>query len=104
MWGVVLGRSGYQNPHNHPSGFLSGVYYVALPPGVARGEDEAGFLEFGASNVRGPDGREIVSPNRLRLRPEEGLMALFPSHFWHRTVPYEENVERISLAFDLVPR
>jgi uncharacterized protein (TIGR02466 family) len=104
MWGVVLGRSGYQNPHNHPSGFLSGVYYVALPPGVARGADEAGFLEFGASNVRGRDGGEIVSPNRMRLRPEEGLMALFPSHFWHRTVPYDEDAERISLAFDLAPR
>jgi hypothetical protein len=28
---------------------------------------------------------------------------LFPSYFWHRTLPFEAAETRISIAFDAVP-
>jgi hypothetical protein len=34
--------------------------------------------------------------------PYEGLMVLFPSYFYHRTIPFEGDSARISLAFDVV--
>lgn len=100
-WATVLNSGGYQAPHNHPSGVLSGVYYVKLPEGIAADDGSTeGFLEFGRPN------EEFGSepPANLRLvRPEEGLMVLFPSRFWHRTIAYFSDENRISIAFDVTP-
>ena len=37
------------------------------------------------------------------VRPEEGLLLLFPSYFYHGTVPFEAAEPRISIAFDVLP-
>ncbi len=37
------------------------------------------------------------------FRPEEGLMMVFPSYFYHRTIPFEAAEHRISIAFDVLP-
>ncbi len=37
------------------------------------------------------------------FRPEEGLMLLFPSYFYHRSVPFEAAERRISISFDVLP-
>jgi tetratricopeptide (TPR) repeat protein len=97
-WATVLGRQGHQAPHIHPAAWLSGVYYVNLPPELgAGGGDHAGWIEFG----RPPALYPAPGEPRLRLvRPEPGLMALFPSYFWHRTVPFDSGEKRISIAFD----
>ena len=36
------------------------------------------------------------------VRPEEGLIVLFPSYFYHRTVPTESADMRVSIAFDVL--
>ena len=97
-WGVVLGNQGHQEAHMHDSGWISGVYYVALPPGTGESVDEkSGWLEFGRCN----DIFKLERPPRLHaVRPEEGLLVLFPSFFWHGTVPFESTQPRISIAFD----
>lgn len=101
IWCVILGDHGYQDPHVHPGGWLSGVYYVSVPDAVSDEEEDAqGWIEFG---------RPIAYPRlraepRVRLcRPEEGKMILFPSYFYHRTVPFRSAQKRISIAFDLIP-
>ena len=38
-----------------------------------------------------------------KVRPEEGLLVLFPSYFYHRTIPFDDPGTRISIAFDVVP-
>ncbi len=43
---VVLRSSGYQDAHMHPSGYVSGVYYVQVPSEVAAGDGEAGCIYF----------------------------------------------------------
>jgi hypothetical protein len=30
-------------------------------------------------------------------------MLTFPSYFWHRTIPFASEEDRISIAFDLIP-
>ena len=37
------------------------------------------------------------------IRPEEGLLVIFPAWFYHRTIPFPADARRISVAFDLVP-
>ena len=45
-WVVFLEPGGHQNPHIHPAGWLSGVYYLDIPPEIT-GESQAGWIEFG---------------------------------------------------------
>ena len=40
---------------------------------------------------------------KLRIRPTEGLLVLFPSYLFHRTIPFSGDGTRISIAFDVIP-
>jgi uncharacterized protein (TIGR02466 family) len=100
-WSVVLERQGHQIPHIHPSAWLSGVYYVALPEEVAAStQDTAGWIEFGQPPAH-YHGR--VPPELVLEKPREGLLVLFPSYFYHRTIPFDTPGRRISIAFDVCP-
>ncbi len=104
VWGTVLNEGGHQDPHNHPAGVLSGVYYVQLPrvtDGGAEGRGAGqGAIEFGAP----PAQLAFEAEPLLRLLPpQEGLLLMFPSYFWHRTIPASGDRQRISIAFDVVP-
>jgi tetratricopeptide (TPR) repeat protein len=100
-WAAVLDRQGNLSPHIHYDGYVSGVYYCRLPDLVtAAGEGEAGWFELG----RLPDrfGAAIASEVGA-IQPQEGMMILFPSYFYHRTVPFAAPQLRISIAFDAMP-
>jgi len=102
MWSVVMESQGHQLPHMHPDGWVSGVYYVKLPGEMhtATGEQD-GWIEFGRPL------RELTGASQPRvktLRPEEGGLVLFPSYFYHQTIPFESSEQRICIAFDAVPR
>ena len=45
-----------------------------------------------------------AEPEVRLYRPKEGLMLLFPSYLYHMTVPIETKEQRISIAFDVVPK
>lgn len=99
-WAVSLQSQGYQGPHFHPDGRVSGVYYAAIPPEVANARDGAGALEFGqTSDAIGGS----ATPLLHRISPREGTMVVFPSYFYHRTLPFESAAPRISIAFDVMP-
>jgi tetratricopeptide (TPR) repeat protein len=96
IWGTVLRSGGHQLPHLHPLAWLSGVYYVQVPAGL--GDD--GALEFGEPPARVT---ALVEPERRRISARPGRLVLFPSWFWHRTLPFAQPGERISVAFDVMP-
>jgi tetratricopeptide (TPR) repeat protein len=100
-WSVVLESQGHQMPHIHPSAWMSGVYYVEVPEAVmASSQDTAGWIEFGQP----PDhfhGR--VEPQLKLVKPQRGMLVLFPSYFYHRTIPFDAAGRRISIAFDVLP-
>ena len=100
VWGVVMEAAGHQIPHIHPAAWLSGVYYAKVPGIVAEGTpDKAGWIEFG----RLPDHfHNETEPQTRAIRPDPGLMVLFPSYFHHRTIPFHADGTRISIAFDLI--
>ena len=99
--GVVLRHTGRQRPHVHPNGFLSGVYY---PADLAANSGDAGAIVFGHSTIVGPDGGFLAPKEPLVVRPFAGLMVLFPSYFWHHTIAFAGQRERISVAFDVIAR
>jgi uncharacterized protein (TIGR02466 family) len=101
VWGVIMHEGGHQVPHIHPSAWLSGVYYVEVPD-IVRDDDpaHAGWIEFG----RAPGDIHVrADPSVHVFRPIAGKMFLFPSHFYHRTVPLPAGGRRISIAFDVMP-
>ena len=101
-WGVIIQAGGYQRSHLHPDGWISGVYYVAVPESVQDGSDNgAGCLEIGRPTDDFCAG--AVFPTRI-LRPRPGTVHLFPSFLWHRTLPYQSKEERICIAFDVLPQ
>lgn len=101
VWGVVMGDKGHQVVHDHPSAIVSGVYYARLPGVLGEKEsDPAGWLEFG----RPPDRLKCAAEPLVELvRPRPGVMVLFPSYLYHRTVPFRSDEKRISIAFDALP-
>ncbi len=100
VWATLFGGDGYELPHHHPSGWLSGVYYVSAPPLP----DETGFagaLLLGALDKE----RHGVDPpwEVRRIEPVPGRLVLFPSYIPHATEPSGLDGERISVAFDVIP-
>ncbi|HEV7605906.1 MAG TPA: putative 2OG-Fe(II) oxygenase [Steroidobacteraceae bacterium] len=95
-WSVQLQPGGFHMDHVHPQGWLSSAYYVELPD--TAGESRAGWLKFGEPGVRI---REC--PAEHFIHPQCGLLVLFPSYFWHGTVPFSEGGRRLTAAFDVIP-
>ncbi len=58
-----------------------------------------GILTFGEPGVR------TTPPlaSEYSLRPQVGMLVLFPSYFWHGTVPFRSDQARLTVAFDAVP-
>lgn len=100
-WATLVPEQGEISAHIHEESWLSGAYYAELPPAMDAGRDErAGWLEFGRPSAELPD----VPESALRwVEPEEGLLMLFPSYLFHRTLPFRGEGERISLSFDVEP-
>jgi tetratricopeptide (TPR) repeat protein len=98
-WSVKLRKEGFHSNHNHPEGWFSGPYYVALPDVVKQRDNQQGYIKFGEPGYRA---LEPMPPGRI-LAPEEGSLVLFPSYMWHGTVPFESEQHRVSVSQDLIP-
>ena len=96
-WYVVLKKQGYQNPHIHPGGWLSGVIYLKVVPSLDKNE---GAIEF---SLNGEYYSNVNSP-KLIHQPKLGDIVFFPSSLYHRTVPFSTNTDRIIVSFDLKPK
>lgn len=100
-WATILQEvSEPQISHLHPTAWLSGVYYVDLLDVVQQSGDHGGWIEFGR-----PPPFVHAAPTHATtvIRPEEGLLLLFPSYFYHRVLPFVAERPRISIAFDVTP-
>jgi tetratricopeptide (TPR) repeat protein len=98
-WSVRLHRAGYHTSHVHPRGWISSACYIQLPDSMRAGHTAEGILSFGAPGM-------ITTPSlgaELSVRPELGQLVLFPSYFWHGTLPFHSEQARLTVAFDVVP-
>ncbi|MDP2124221.1 MAG: tetratricopeptide repeat protein [Parvibaculum sp.] len=100
LWGTLLSEGGHQHSHIHVGGWMSGVYYVALPPTMGKDEAHDGWIEFGHPP---PEFDAKFEPQTIAYEPREGDAFFFPSYLFHRTLPFSGDAPRISLAFDVKP-
>jgi tetratricopeptide (TPR) repeat protein len=98
-WSVRLRPHGYHFNHVHPDGWLSSACYIQIPR--ALGNHGEGWLQFGEPAFP----TTPATPPEYFVRPRPGLLVLFPSWFWHGTVPFSGGPEdyRLTIAFDVVP-
>ena len=98
-WSTILYGAGYDASHIHNEGWLSGVYYVKVPDlDEDRWASGEGCIQFGA-----PPDAFVSERNRTRrlVRPQPGLLVLFPSYVWHGVKPFTQEGLRHSIAFDI---
>jgi Flp pilus assembly protein TadD len=100
-WGVVLKSKGHERSHIHPNGWLSGVFYVQLPEIIDDAQFKPqGWLEFGCPTAD----LHVQSAQETEVyKPQYGNIILFPSYFYHGTIPFKSKEKRICISFDAEP-
>jgi len=109
-WYNINRRHNYNNVHNHPESFLSGVYYIKVPENSGsiefqRSESERDRLQFQNNYLQSID-KDVNNPrvNLVhRMSPEEGKLIIFPGHLNHlveQNNTEDERDERISISFN----
>lgn len=98
-WSVRLTASGFHVHHIHSEGLMSSACYIALPDGIAGSATRDGWLEIGLP----PASLNLALEPIATIEPAPGRLALFPSYLYHGTRPFAEG-ERLTVAFDIVPR
>ena len=68
-----------------------------MPP-LRHAGSRAGWIRFGEPGMRIPGCHA-----EHFVRPEPGMLVLFPSYMWHGTVPFSSGGTRLTAAFDVVP-
>jgi uncharacterized protein (TIGR02466 family) len=100
-WANVNRAGAFNRTHTHAGTTWSGTYYVDT--GDPPADDEFGTpIHFfdpcqGRSNTFMP----LMIPISILIRPEPGLMILFPSYLPHMVYPHRGSRPRISIAFNL---
>lgn len=100
IWGTLSTNEGYIDSHIHREGWISAAYYLKLPSSV-ESESTEGWIEFGKPPTRLSLKAEYPT---LRVKPRLGTIIIFPSYYYHRTLPYSSDGERMSISFDLNTR
>ncbi|MEO1203460.1 MAG: 2OG-Fe(II) oxygenase family protein [Pseudomonadota bacterium] len=110
MWANVNRPGDANQLHCHNGSFWSGVYYV--DPGGADQPDAGGeliiedprfptaYMTVADLVFRGPDGEPVRS--QYAIRPEAGMLVLFPSWVRHSVQPHRGDRERVSVAMNLL--
>jgi uncharacterized protein (TIGR02466 family) len=100
-WVNVNRAGGFNRIHTHPGSTWSGTYYVdpGDPPDDAADGTPLHFFDpcQGRANTFLPP----QAPSSYLVRPEPGLMVLFPSYVPHMVFPHQGSRPRISIAFNL---
>ncbi|HEY1313069.1 MAG TPA: putative 2OG-Fe(II) oxygenase, partial [Steroidobacteraceae bacterium] len=98
-WSVRLRSAGHHTNHVHPRGWLSSACYIALPDSMNDGNTTDGILTFGEPGIA----TAPTLASEYSVRPRVGMLVLFPSYFWHGTLPFRSAQPRLTVAFDVVP-
>ena len=97
-WIVTMDKGGALSPHNHPNGWLSGVYYLSVPEKVNKHDANIKFSlihpDYPHSDAKFPD---------LEINTKDSRLVLFPSSLYHQTIPFYDSNKRICIAFDFQP-
>jgi uncharacterized protein (TIGR02466 family) len=101
-WANVSGPGAFNMPHVHGGTYWAAVYYVRVGDGeggeLVLHDPRMPGLRMHAPGVRFKNlGPEV----RAQIKPEEGLLVLFPGWLSHSVEPWQGSGERISVAMNI---
>jgi tetratricopeptide (TPR) repeat protein len=99
-WSVWLREGGFHVNHVHSMGWISSALYLTVPENTqAEDNRREGWIKFGESGLNLGNSEAVGK----FIKPQAGMLALFPSYTWHGTVPFNRNADRITAPFDVIP-
>lgn len=99
-WANVNGRGDWNAMHNHAASHWSGVYYLQTPGSAGQLEILDPRPNINMMNT-GNDFFDLFRGAPQVIEPREGLMVVFPSWLQHSVSGHADDLERISIAFNL---
>ena len=100
-WLVSIKEGGNLDAHNHKEGWLSGSFYLNLPKTGTESSDE-GNIAFGYAGPRYPAIEPAPIKKIIDVKTRD--ICMFPSSLFHETIPFSAPTERVSFAFDVIPK
>ena len=97
-WIIELKRGGSLGSHMHKLGWLSGSLYLRHKK--LSGQNQGNII-FDLHGSDYPTDSKIFPQKEFDI--EKGDIILFPSSIFHKTVPFESEDSRVTLAFDIKP-
>ena len=93
---INFSKKGEFNPmHNH-SGKISAIIFIDVPDELEQERDKSSYSMKSSASL------EFIFGNQHTIiNPKTGMMYLFPSHLWHLVYPFNSDVERISMSFNV---
>jgi len=92
-------KNEFNLPHVHPDSHFSGVYYLE----VCKDYGEIIFFRDGSLNqidlhffIDSKDFNDSYT-----IKPQKGMLIIFPSSLRHMVAPHFEDIERISVSFNI---
>lgn len=94
-WAMVVRRGDHMTLHDHAEAQLSSVYYAD----AGDGEAMLSLVDPRRGNLRFPG--LALDPTQFNLRPETGMIVVFPGWMQHFVHPYTGSRPRVSIAANL---
>lgn len=100
MWAIINEQNALNQKHFHSNSDISAAYYVLAP------ENCGDIVFYDPRHSRLYKHPAAKSPNQLNatvnsIKPEAGLLVLFPSYLEHSVNPNLSNHKRIVISFNL---
>jgi uncharacterized protein (TIGR02466 family) len=94
-WTITQPENSYQVAHAHPFGHISGNIYLELPTFDSNSAETDGCISFVFDQHA--DARAV---RFLHVKPELGMMLIFPSWLPHQVYPWQGKGNRRVIAWD----
>lgn len=101
-WAMVLGNGDWVSPHDHAESHFSGAYYLDAGDTPSDPEASSGRITFSRPHTGGAmiPGLDLF-PTSFSVRPQTGMLVLFPGYLPHFVHPYRGSRPRVCLSFNV---
>ena len=99
-WSIINVKSSSNSRHIHSNNYISAAYYVKAPKDCG---DIIFYDPRNARLIRKPKTNKgnFLNAELINIKPQEGLLVLFPSYLHHSVEENLSDEERIVISFNL---
>jgi len=99
-WTIINFKSSSNSRHIHSNNYISAAYYVKAP------KNSGDIIFYDPRNeklIRKPitNKDNVLNAETVNIKPQDGLLVLFPSYLYHSVEENLSNEERIVISFNL---